>query len=284
MKLTTSFWRVLLFLSIFFGMVYQDVWPFSMLMNWKAKQEAITKQVEPKFSKLSNSAVYAFDLGVGYTLDVDIKAGKHFWHPQVAIWLADSTGKFIKTIMVTNATAKGWFYGGRTKENFKNFDSQSADALGNYRRVNALPVWSHARGVKYADGLFVPPSNNPLPDGMSGATPSADFKLQVTLDELPSTFQVFMEMNVAFDENEYYSEYDFPDDEIYHSGTGQLGQPSVVYQATLKQTDASKFKLMKLLGHGHRSAQNGLIDEDLNSLTTALYLVDWIVVGWKKNE
>ncbi len=36
-----------------------------------------------------------------------------------------------------------------------------------------------------------------------------------------------------FNDNEFYSEFDFPDEEVYHNGTGQLGQPSMIFETAI---------------------------------------------------
>ncbi|MGB0523321.1 MAG: hypothetical protein ACPGJS_10205 [Flammeovirgaceae bacterium] len=278
MKLTSIFWMVLLVLGLFFGLIYFNTWPFRDLMNWKVKREVSMGKAQGMSLLGNNMQLNAENT---WELTLTAKAGQHFWHPQVAVWIEDKHGNFLETLMVTNATAKGWFYGGRTRDNFKSFDAQSVGDGANYRRVDALPVWSHSRGVRYQDGLFVPPANQPLPDGMSGATPSTDFTVNQPIKNLPDHFSVFLEMNVAFDENEYFSEYDYPDDEVYHNGTGQLGQPSIVYRADFEEGTGSA-QMMKLIGHGHHSAKHGDINPDLSTLTTALHILDWVVVERKE--
>lgn len=210
-------------------------------------------------------------------LTFDLMRSAHYWHPQIAIWTEDTLGNYMQTIFVTQATAKGLFFGGRSKENFKEFDVNK-DAIGDYRRVDALPIWSHKRGVQYEDGMYVPHSDNPLPDGISGATLSDNF-LMATSANYSSMFHLRMELNVAFDDNEYYSEFDFPDDAEFHSGTGQLGQPSILFDALIDMTDTRKYYLMELIGHGHHSGQTGEIDPDFTTLTTALEIVERIVVA-----
>ena len=95
-------------------------------------------------------------------------------------------------------------------------------------------------------------------------------------------FTLRLELNVAFDDNAYYSAYDYPGDTVYHSGTGQLGQPSVVYEATINMADGHNYYLMQLAGHGHHSAQNGTLYPNLSTLTTARQLVERIVIGVKQ--
>ena len=86
---------------------------------------------------------------------------------------------------------------------------------------------------------------------------------------------------MAFDDNEFYSEYDFPNDEIFHNGTGQLGQPSIIFDAFIDMNDQKDYYLMELIGHGHHSGQNGNINQDLSTLTTAKHIVERIIVGVK---
>ena len=83
------------------------------------------------------------------------------------------------------------------------------------------------------------------------------------------------------DSNENYSEFDFPDDDVFHNGTGQLGQPSLIFQTEIDMNDGKKYYLMELQGHGHRSGSDGEIYEELASLTTALNIVERIVVSAK---
>ena len=75
-----------------------------------------------------------------------------------------------------------------------------------------------------------------------------------------------IEINVAFDDNEFYSEFDFPDDDTFHNGTGQLGQPSIVFNTAIDMKDGKDYYLMELIGHGHHSGQNGTLYIDLSRL------------------
>jgi hypothetical protein len=92
-----------------------------------------------------------------------------------------------------------------------------------------------------------------------------------------------VEVNVAFDENEYYSEYDFPDDSLYHGGTGLLGQPSIIYSATISRADRNHYYILEMQGHGHHSGGTGELIREVESLTTAKYVVERIVVGVNEN-
>lgn len=256
------------------GASYQTV-PFNKLMDFGAKQKATAK----KELNLINYEIVEMNTSNEVLLTIDLLRSEHYWHPQMAVWIEDEQGNYVETLFISKATARGFFFGGRSKDDFKTFDKQK-DASGDFRRVNALPVWSHKRGVKYADDLYVPPSNNPLPDAITGATIIDNFQLLSSIKEL-SKFELKIEINVAFDDNEYYSEYDFPDDEIFHNGTGQLGQPSIIFSTTIDMNDNKNYYLMELIGHGHYSGQNGSINSDLSTLTTAIQIVERIVVGVK---
>ncbi|WP_298516198.1 hypothetical protein [uncultured Kordia sp.] len=259
----------------FFLAVYYQIVPFNILMDYGATQKATTKK------ELNRSMYEVLEMNTIHDLklSIDVLRSEHYWHPQMAIWIEDKNGNYVETLFVSKATAKGLFFGGRSKDNFKDFDEKK-DASGDYRRVNALPVWSHKRNVKYADGLYVPPSNNPLPDAISGETFTDNFQL-ITSTKERSEFILKIEINVAFDDNESYSAYDFPDDETFHNGTGQLGQPSIIFEARIDMNDEKSYYLMDLIGHGHHSGQNGIIYSDVSSLTTAKKIIERIVIGVK---
>ncbi|MEM8969148.1 MAG: hypothetical protein AAGE93_22210 [Bacteroidota bacterium] len=210
-------------------------------------------------------------------LELEILAGDHFWFPQIAVWIEDTAGNYLETVLVTYSTSQGVFYGDRTKENFKELDKGIPEAGKRIIRVDALPYWSHKRGVKYQDGLYAPHPEAPLPDGISGATPQGNFKLKASYDSL-NTFKVLMEVNVAFDDNEYFSEFDFPYDSLFHSGAGLLGQPSLIYETTVESS--KKYTLMETVGHGHHSGQTGELYEDLSRITTAKEILERVIVKY----
>ena len=263
----------LLAACLLFAGAYFQLTPFDDMMDFGARLKANTSR---KLSHL-NYEVIELNTGNEVKLTIDLLRAEHYWHPQIAIWTEDTLGNYLQTLFVTKSTAKGLFFGGRNKENFKDFDKKK-EASGNYRRVDALPVWSHKRGVRHADGMYAPSNTGPLADGITGATPVDNFHLSTSTD-YTSKFLLKIEINVAFDDNEYYSAFDFPDDEIFHNGTGQLGQPSILFETLIDMTDTNNYYLMELAGHGHHSARTGLVYKDLSTLTTALQIVKRIVVG-----
>ena len=268
---------VLFVIASFFLSAYYQISLINSLMNYGAKLKAQAGTT----TQSSDYEIIELNTKNDIQLSLDLLRGEHFWHPQVAIWTEDTLGNFQNTLFVTKATAKGIFSGGRTKDNFKTFDSEPTTSDGSeYRRVDALPVWSHKRGVQYSDGMYAPTADQPLADAITGATPLENFKVNTSIKSA-SKFILKFEINVAFDDNENYSEFDFPDDDVFHNGTGQLGQPSLIFQTEIDMNDGKKYYLMELQGHGHRSGSDGEIYEELASLTTALNIVERIVVSAK---
>ncbi len=64
--------------------------------------------------------------------------------PQIAVWLQDSTGAFVDTLMVTNATS---VRGIGNRPGRPDFLSGPLFPYG--KRVMSLPIWAHARGKTY---------------------------------------------------------------------------------------------------------------------------------------
>ncbi|MGX1930161.1 hypothetical protein [Flagellimonas sp. 2504JD4-2] len=262
--------------ALFFVGAKYETPPFKQLMDFGASAKSNSERmVNPEAYELVE-----MNTSKGMHITLDLLRGEHYWHPQMAVWIEDEVGNYIETLFVSKATAKGLFFGGRSKSNFKTFDTEKQSSYS-FRRVNALPVWSHKRGVRYKDGAVVPTRDMPLPDAITGETLVDNFILTMSTEPL-SKFRIKVELNVAFDDNEFYSEYDFPDDETFHNGTGQLGQPSIVFSALVDSGDGKAYYLMDLIGHGHHSAQNGTIYSDLSTLTTAKDIVERIVVGIKR--
>jgi hypothetical protein len=65
--------------------------------------------------------------------------------PQIAVWLRDSNGAYIDTLMITNATAVRGI-GNRPGRS----DFLSGPLFPYGKRIMALPIWAHARGKTYS--------------------------------------------------------------------------------------------------------------------------------------
>lgn len=270
-------WIVLIIVVTIIAFARWEIFPVGKLLDWKSAVNATGKQdLDPLIYEVFDRS----DSEEPF-ITVDFLRGEHFWHPQIALWLEDTSGNHIKTLFVTNSTAKGRFYGGRSVDNYRDFDIGKQTENQDIRRVNALPHWAYRRGVRAKDGLMIPHPDDPLPDAISGATPTGNFYFNATgpdgIDSL-SAIIVKLEINVAFDQNEYYSEYDYLEDTAYHSGTGLLGQPSLIYSARISPAGPQKYYLMDLIGHGHHSGGDGHVYTDLSGVTTALRIAERILV------
>jgi hypothetical protein len=208
--------------------------------------------------------------GTGVALEIEFQKGEAHNHPLMAVWVEDTAGKYIQTLYVAESIATGVF----------NYGDQSSGQWteGEVRRPAALPYWSHQRGVKADDGLYLPTPENPVPDAYSGATPKSNFVIDTRMDKKgPEVFNVLFEINQPWDWNEYWTNNKYPDDEDYKSSA----QPAVVYMATIDSNGSINEFTMRLIGHGHYSGDNGELVKDTATLTTALKIVDSIKVRVK---
>ena len=168
-------------------------------------------------------------------------------------------GQYIDTLYVTGKVSNSNF--GENESGIK-------------RRPEALPYWSHSRGIQEEDGYFAPSQKNGDLDGVSGATPRSDSLIALTAPRM-GQYRLLVEVNRTYDFNEYYSKDRFPDDPIY-SGDGSSGQPSLIYAATINSNAAGKY-LLNLIGHGHHSGADGNLYTDLGRITTAKEILSFIV-------
>jgi hypothetical protein len=218
----------------------------------------------------SRESITSNENGKGSQITVDLFSGKSFYFPLMAVWLEDESGKYIQTLFVVRSVATGVFLYGK-QENNKWVPAAK-------REPQTLPYWAHKRGIKAADGLYVPDQENPVPDAYSGATPVSGFTLVSKADgALPDKYRVMLEINQNWDWNEYWTNDKYPDDENYKMSC----QPALVYQADINIASLKDSYLMKPIGHSHYSGKTGELFTDLSTLTTALHIADSIVVRLK---
>jgi hypothetical protein len=264
-------WVVPISILLLLGLFGFEVFPVDFLANSYARFKSKQPQT------FDSNIFVEYPLHSNSNLTLEVRAGQHFWYPQIVVWIENNEGEYLETLFTTYSTAKGVFYGGRTKENFKDLDSE-LNTKENIIKVDALPYWSHKRGIETAGGYFSPNGDNQLPDGITGATPGNSFNLRTKYPELTTKFKILLEANVAFDENEFFSEFDFPDDSLYHSGAGLLGQPSIIYEAVIEISSENKYYLMNYKGHTFPSGNSGEIIQDKAGLTTALEIIDLALI------
>jgi len=205
--------------------------------------------------------------GKGQEIIVDLTKGESFYYPLFSIWLEDMDGKYIQTLYVARSVATGVFKYGRQEKNKWIMESK--------RAPQTLPYWAHKRGIKAADGLYMPDEQTAVPDAYTGATPVAGFVLTSHADNpLTGKFKVMLEINQNWDWNEYWTNDKFPGDENYMMSC----QPAIVYEAVIDMQPPQESYRMKPVGHSHYSGMTGELFPDLSTLTTALQIADSIIV------
>lgn len=208
--------------------------------------------------------------GSGPEIIIEFTRGEAFNHPLMAAWLEDDAGNYIQTLFVPRSVATGVFKYGKMENN--NWVAAPK------RAPQTLPYWSHKRGIKASDGLYMPEPENPVADAYSGATPGKGFILNARADkELPDKYKVLFEINQNWDWNEYWTNNKYPDDDNYKMSC----QPAVVYEVNIDTKNIRESYLMKPVGHSHYSGKTGQLFPDLSTITTALQIADSIIVRVK---
>ncbi len=208
--------------------------------------------------------------GRGDNLSVEFYKGKSFYYPLMAVWIEDSSGKYIQSLFVPASVAKGIFKYGRQEQN-KWVEASK-------RAPQTLPYWAHKRAIIASDGLYMPDPENPVADAYSGATPVKSFILNSRSDnQLPVVFRVLLEVNQNWDWNWYWTNDKYPDNENYKMSC----QPALVYAVVIDTKNQDKTYVMRPIGHSHYSGLTGELFPDLSTFTTALNIADSIVVKIK---
>ena len=270
----------LLSIGIVLGVVLSVVLQLPPLYPAVAYGKSLRGQVEVAMDEL---AVIQTSPGTtGADLEIFIHPGAHYVSeplpiflgltfrtvPQIAIWAEDERGNYLETLYITGkAATAAWL-------TFNPF----SDAV--VRRPEALPRWSHQRGVRTPDDQLMPTAEHPLPDAITAATPLSSHMVRTRLPAGHSKIRLMLEINRSFDFNEHWHRQAFPDDPIYTSN-GSSGQPALIYAAELDLSgDKADWQPLpfKLVGHAHHSGQDGRIYADMEGFTTALELIDWAMV------
>jgi hypothetical protein len=206
-------------------------------------------------------------------IEIEFQKGESYNHPSLAVWTEDMEGNYIETLYVTNYVAKGIFaYGEIAPGRWKN-------EPGEIRRPATLPYWSHKRGIKAPDGLYIPSPETPIPDACTSATPLTDFRLQTATSYSENKiFRVLMEINQAWDSNRFWHNNKFPGNNNYF---GSL-QPALVYAVTIDPAETGIEYHLNPIGHSHPTGENGQLFTDITTLTTAKNIAGKIIVRLKK--
>ncbi len=173
-------------------------------------------------------------------------------YPQMAVWV-EADNRIPETVFVTRGAGKDkWLF---------------AD-----ERPGALPVWSGIR----------PERVGPEIDAVTGATPGGDvhtIRWAVPEACAGKNLSVFIEANVSFDYNDFYSK-----DETSPGFSDVNGQPSVVWRAEFAAGTTPRQVSPEIIGHGHVLGKNSEIDPDMSGITTAAGLFDYIGISYQPGE
>lgn len=207
-------------------------------------------------------------------LQVRIEPGENWLHdfplalgiqkknaPQIAVWIEDPQGNYVSTVYVTHKIA-----------------TQDWTASGGNRRKESLPVWCHARGVVYEDGLYLPTKKQPLTDAVSGATPRENFSVKVSPHGNLQRFTLKVEINHSTDFNDFYPKSAQQGEPGYSGGKGGSGQPALVYAAPIDLSSPQSQYTATLIGHSSPDGSDGRLSTELKGLSSALNIVKQITV------
>jgi hypothetical protein len=201
------------------------------------------------------SIVVSIEPGASYTHKARIGLISLTLTPQMAVWIESPDGAYVDTIYVTGKSAGAKW-----------------SAAGGERRPEALPVWSRARGVAAQDGVFMPDKKHPLPDAVSGATPTEaqSFAWKAPPSLAPGSYAIKVELNSSYDWNEAYPDK-LPKSDPRYSAVN--GQPSLVFEARLETGRGAASVLLEPVGTGSLRGEDGKLAPTLEGLTTALELL-----------
>lgn len=173
---------------------------------------------------------------------------KKYNPPQIAAWIEDTQGEFVKNLYVTKCTAKETWI--------------SAPKEG---RPEALPVWSHKqKSFLSSSDILSSASTKDCPDLA---------EVQLVLEK-GKAYSVFLEVNASFDYNETWPKKAKKDSSNY---SGVNGQPSLIYKCDFLAGSKQNLELQPF-GVGSIDGSNGKILENLEGLTTALNIIESAIV------
>ncbi|HOO84801.1 MAG TPA: hypothetical protein PLS94_09570 [Prolixibacteraceae bacterium] len=203
---------------------------------------------------------------LGQKLEIHFQKGKSFKDPTFAFWIEDMEGNYIETLYVTQYLATGVYKRARLAE------GRPLSRPGFAKRPSTLPNWLHKRN----DGSpLLPTPDKPVPDALTGATPKSNFILKtVSVEKLPKQFVIMMEINQPFDYNEVWTKVRYPDEFDY----SYSAQPALVYSAQIDADNLLDEYIFELKGHSHYSGKDGRLYTNMESLSTALDIVDEVKV------
>ena len=172
-------------------------------------------------------------------------------YPTYVIWAVNKKTGEVRTIYITGKAGTG--------------EWMMAD-----ERPSSVPVWY---GMKKKE------AETPV-DSITGATPSGEMFThywQVPGSMMNARIDIYLEVNVSFDYNDFYRE-EAKEGEPGYSDVN--GQPSLIWMATLETGKKDVAISPKLIGHGHVLGENHEIDRDLSKITTAKTIFQHVDISY----
>lgn len=245
--------------------------PMNLIYQWG---NSLRNSQQGKSATNNEYEIIDLPEAVGEThLVIEAKKGPSFKYPLFAVWLENGEGDYLQTLYVSQSIATSVFKYGK-----KEGDQWLPAVL---YRPEALPRWSHKSSHNGASSEIKTDAKKLLPDidAYSGATPTTNFIVNSGSNlEGSSDVRIFFEVNQSYDWNDYYHKDRFPEDSIY-SGSGQVGQPALIYSAEIDLSiKGRKSYILEPVGHSHHSGKTGELYPDLSNITTALEIIDRVII------
>ena len=186
------------------------------------------------------ASLFARDVTISVGAGDGWKSGKE---PQLAVWLEDEQGRYIKTLYVTQkASGISWIFA--PKEG----------------RPESLPVWYHASKHASKKTAASSSSDKKEIDAVTSATPKGGLVINQKIDDASCVIKV--EVNASFDYNSTWTK----------KNSGVNGQPSLVYQALLPAGQKDEFAL-ELAGSGSVNGSSGDVYKNVGGIDSAKTIV-----------
>ena len=225
--------------------------------------------------KIISTILIFMTFGAAFAREITIKVrpGQHWKEkrePQIALWLEDSGGNYIRTLYVTErAGHKSWIFGpkeGRPESLPVWYGaSKSGSTVSKAEASPSSPASSS--GTKASPSTASAPSLTRSLDAVTGATPKSELNLTVQIEE--SDYIIKAEFNNSFDYNDFYTK----------KNSGVNGQPSVVYSAKIPANlTAGQEITLDFAGTGSLTGGDGSISKNTQNLTTAKEIVNSVTV------
>ena len=218
---------------------------------------------------LSFAGVFAKEISVKVT------PGEHWKEkrePQVAVWLEDEEGNYIRTLYVTErASHKSWIFSPKEgrPESLPVWYGASKDGSASDKEAASPATASAPSGSKASPANPSGPLSRDL-DAVTGATPKSALTLTAQIEDRACIIKA--EFNNSFDYNDFYTK----------KNSGVNGQPSVVYTAKIPADLATGQEItLEFEGTGSLSGENGEINKKAENLTTAKKIVKAVTVQLK---